>query len=194
MVTVLEIRGAMHRVYLHNLDKNMSEKLSIDQVKKISPKVLLKLIQRAKDFLKKNDIFIDMCKEFDVDPDFIDFVPVKFGDLDVSAQTAFGVITLNYKLLCDGNFFNDYGYLVHESRHYLDQCFGSKPTQGADDGKYLDNPFEEEAFKDQIGYIDDIFGKQEAENYTDNLLDHHEIKNKKERKDKKKTLMDLVDK
>lgn len=167
-------------------------KLSIEQVKKISPKVLLKIIQRAKDYLKDNDIIKDMCNEYDVDVDILDIIPVRFGDLDVSARTEKGIITLSYKLLCDGSFFNEYHYLCHEIRHHLDQCFGDKPTQGAEDGDYLHNPFEQAAFKDQIQYIDDQFGDDEAESYVEHLLDHHDKKGKEKEK-LEKTLMEKVD-
>lgn len=160
----------------------MPQPLSIEQVKKIPPKVLLKLIQRAKDFLKTNKIFLDMCKKYDSDPSFIDNVPVKFGDLDVSARTERGVITLAFKLLCDGDFFKDYSYLCHESEHYLQQTCGDKPTIGADDMDYLKNPYEQEAFATQIEYIKYMFGKEEADKYLDHLLDHHD----KDGKDRKK--------
>ena len=32
-----------------------------------------------------------MCKEYDVDTDIIDMIPVRFGDLDVSARTDHGL-------------------------------------------------------------------------------------------------------
>lgn len=165
--------------------------ISIEKARKIPPKVLLKLINRAKKFLKKNQVVIDMCKEYDLDVDIIDLIPVKFGDLDVSARTDHGVITLNYKLLCDGDFFNDYHYLVHEQKHFFQQCFGDKPTQGADDGNYLDNPYEVDSFQRQVEYIDDMLGEEEAENYIEHLLDHHDVKGK-EKEDKKEELMEKV--
>ena len=165
--------------------------LSIDQVKKISPEVLLKLIQRAKDFLKKNDVIKEMCKTYDITPDFIDLVPMKFGDLDVSARTAKGVITLNYKLLCDGDFFNDYHYLAHELEHFCQQCFGDVATQGANEGDYLANPFEQEGFQRQIEYLDHMYGENKAEDYVEHLLDHHD-KNGKEREKLEKVLTEKI--
>jgi hypothetical protein len=169
------------------------KKLTIEQAKKISPRVLLKIIQRAKDYIKKTDVYKDMCKKCDVDIDVIDLVPVKFGDLDVSARTERGIITLNWKLLCNGNFFNNYHYLVHECDHYYRQCYGERPSKGADDGSYLDNPDEQAAFQKQIRYIDDEFGEDEAEDYVEHLLNHHDVKNSKEREDKKEKLMKDVD-
>jgi hypothetical protein len=157
-----------------------SKKISIDEVRNISPKILLRIINRAKKYLKNNEIIKNMCKEYNLDVNILDIVPIKFGDLDVSARTDHGVITLNYKLLCDGDFFKDYHYICHEFQHFLDQTMGDKPTMGADDGDYLSNPFEQEGFQRQIQYIDDEFGEDEAEKYVDHLLDHHD-KDGKER-------------
>lgn len=134
-----------------------------------------------------------MCKENGVDIDFIDLIPMKFGDLDVSARTEKGVITLNYKLLCDDDFYKDLGYLVHESEHYFQQCFGDGPTKGSDDGNYLDNPYEEEAFQKQVEFMANEFGENEAENYVDHLLEHHDITDKEEKEEKKEELMARVD-
>lgn len=169
------------------------KKIPIEKAKKLPPKTLLKLIQRAKNYLKKNDVFKNMCKEYNADVDVIDLIPIKFGDLDVSARTDHGVITLSWKLLSDGDFFKDYMYIVHECEHYFQQCYGDKPTQGAEDGSYLDNPYEEQGFQRQLEYIDDQFGENEAENYVEHLLDHHKVKDSDDRKDKKETLMELVD-
>lgn len=169
------------------------KKLPIEKVKKIPPKTLLKLIDKMKEFLKTHPIVVDMFKEYDIPIEELDLIPMKFGDLDVSARTDHGIITFSYKLLCDGNFFKDYMYAVHEITHFLQQTTGDKPTQGADDGNYLDNPFEQEGFQRQIEYVDDMFGGNEAENYVEHLLDHHEVKESKDREDKKETLMEMVD-
>ena len=165
---------------------------SIEQIKKVPPKTLLKLIQRAKDFIKKNDVFKDMCREHDVSPDIIDIVPMKFGDLPVSARTAHAVITLNYKLLTSGQFETSYMYIIHEVEHFLSQSFGEKPTPSADQGDYLKNPAEQDAFVRQIEYIDDVFGPDHADSYTEHLLDHHD-KEGDDRDKLKETLMENVD-
>lgn len=73
----------------------------------------------------------------------------------------------------------------------MQQCFGDKPTQGADDGDYLSNPYEQEGFQNQIKHISDHKGDDEAEDYVDHLLDHHDV-SKKDREDKKETLMAKV--
>jgi hypothetical protein len=95
-------------------------------------------------------------------------------------------------LLQDGDFLHDYGYLIHEISHYLQQCFRNKPTQGAESGSYLDNPDEQEGFQNQIKYISEEFGKNKAESYVEELLEHHDIENKKEKKNKKDVLMSKV--
>src|ERR1019366_6415499 len=138
---------------------------SIEAVRKMSPKVLLKIIEKAKKYLKTNEVIIDMCKEYDLDPDIIDLVPMRFGDIDVSARTANGIITFNYKLLCDGDFIKDYQYACHEFLHYIDQCYGEKPTKVATEGDYLENPYEQKAFKYQLKYIENEHGPEEAEKY-----------------------------
>jgi hypothetical protein len=124
--------------------------------------------------------------------DIIDLIPVKFGNLDVSAKTDHGIVILSYQLLCDGDFFDDYSYMIHECTHWFQQCYGDKPTQSADDGSYLDNSFEQAAFKNQVKYIADHKGEEVAEDYVDDLLEHHDIENKKEKEDKKDILMEKV--
>lgn len=165
---------------------------SIEDAKKLPPKFLLQLINKAKNYLKKDNVMQRMCAENDVDIDFIDLIPITFGDLDVSARTEKGIITLNYKLLCDGNFFNDIGYLTHEITHFFQQCFGDGPTKGSNDGNYLDNEFEQQAFQNQVEFMANEFGDHEAEKYVDHLLDHHEITDKKEKEEKKDELMAKV--
>ena len=167
-------------------------KIPLEEAKKLSQKTLLKMIERAKNYLKKNKVYKDMCEERGVDVDVIDLIPMKFGDIDVSARTDHGIITLNYKLLCDGDFFKDYSYIIHECEHYFQQCFGDRPTRGAEEGVYLDNPYEQEGFQRQIEYLDDQYGENEAESYVEHLLDHHDVKDADEREDKKEKLMEKI--
>ena len=166
--------------------------IPLEKVKQFSPQMLLRLINKAKEYLKKDLTWKRICEENGVDVNFIDLIPMCFGDLEVSARTEKGIITLNYKLLCDGDFYKDLGYICHECTHYYDQCFGDKPTQGSDNGDYLSNPHEEKAFKNQVEFMANEYGKDEAEHYVDHLLKHHEITDKKEKKEKKEELMALV--
>jgi hypothetical protein len=165
---------------------------TIEEVKQLSKKTLLKLIERAKKYIKTNNVFKDMCQEYDVNINIIDIIPIKFGELEVSARTAKGIIILNYKLLCDGDFFKDYSYIIHEILHYFQQCYGDAATTGADDGDYLHNPCEQKGFQRQLEYIDDQFGKEEAEGYVEHLLDHHD-KDGKEKEKLKDILMEKVE-
>jgi hypothetical protein len=158
------------------------EKIPLEKVKKIHPEQLLKIINKAKEYLKNNETMQNIAKEYGCDVSIIDLFPTMFGDIDVSAKTDHGVVILNYKLLCDGDFFKDYSYLIHEYTHTFQQCFGDKPTKGADEGDYLKNPYEEEGFQNQIEYIADEFGEDHAEDYVDKLLDHHDKGGKEKEK------------
>jgi len=169
-----------------------NEKLPLSVVKNLPYASLNRMIGKMRQFLKNDGVVQEMFKEYGVDIDEIDLIPMRFGNLDVSAKTDHGVIIFNYKLLTDGDFFKDFSYGVHEMTHWLQQTTGTKPTQSADDGDYLDNPFEQEGFQNQIEYIAKQFGKEEAENYVDDLLEHHEVDDKKEFKKKKKTLMSKI--
>jgi len=158
-----------------------SDKIPLSVVKKLPYKTLNRMIKKMREYLKKDGVVQEMFKEYDVDIEEIDLIPMRFGNLDVSAKTDHGVIIFNYKLLTDGDFFKDFSYGVHEMTHYLQQTTGTKPTQSADDGEYLDNPYEREGFSNQVEYIANQFGPGEAENYVDDLLDHHEIEDENKR-------------
>lgn len=172
----------------------MSEKhhkYSIEQVKKLSPKFLLKIIQKAKNFLKKDETFIKMCKEYNVSTEIIEYIPMYFDDLEVSATTQHGIVYFNYKLLCDGDFSKDFMYAIHESGHVLQQYFNDKATKGANDGDYLDNPYEIESFQNQLEFMNNHLGEKETEKYVDNLLDYHGL-DEEDVNDKKEELMEKV--
>lgn len=155
------------------------------------PKLLLGLINQAKNNLKQNETMQKVFEEHGVPIEYLDYFPMMFADLDVSAKTVKGVIYLNHKLLCDGDFFKDQMYLVHEAIHVLQQGFGDRPTKGSDEGEYLDNEYEIESFQNQLEWMANELGEDEAEKYVDHLLDHHEIKDE-EAEEKKDELMTLV--
>lgn len=160
-----------------------NQKIPLSQVKKLPYHSLNRLLSKLRKFLKEDETVKNMFKEYEVDIQELDFIPMKFGDLDVSAKTDHGVIIYNYNLLTDGDFFKDFSYGVHEITHWLQQTTGTKPTKSSDDGNYLDNPFEQEGFQNQVGYIADNFGDEEAEKYVDHLLDYHEADKKEDRKE-----------
>jgi hypothetical protein len=159
------------------------KKIPLSQVKKLPYVTLNRMLSKLRKFLKEDETVQKMFKEYEVDIQEIDYIPMKFGDLDVSAKTDHGVIIYSYNLLTDGDFFKDFSYGVHEITHWLQQTTGSKPTKSSDDGNYLDNPFEQEGFQNQISYIANNFGEDEAEEYVDHLLDYHEADSKDERKE-----------
>jgi len=163
-------------------------KINIDEIKKLPNSFFKKIIKKAKIFLKKDKTMINIFKKYNFDVNIIDLIPTYFDDLDVSAKTDHGVVILNYKLLQDGDFFKDYSYLIHEYTHWAQQCLGNKPTQSANDGSYLHNKYEQEGFKNQVEYIANHFGDENAEKYVDNLLNYHNIKTKKE-KDKLEAIL-----
>jgi hypothetical protein len=168
------------------------EKIPLSQIKKLPYKSLNRMIKKMREYLKTNEVVQKMFDEYGVDISEIDLIPMMFGNLDVSAKTDHGVIIFNYKLLCDADWFEDFSYGVHEMTHWLQQTTGSKATKSSDEGSYLDNPYEQEGFQNQVQYIADQFGDDKAEQYVDDLLEHHEVENKKEVEDKKETLMAKV--
>lgn len=167
-------------------------KFSLEEVKKLPYRSLERFLEKLRAYLKKDEVVQKMFKEYGADINEIDFIPMKFDDIDVSAKTDHGIIIYNYELLTDGDFFKDFSYGVHEITHYLQQTCGKEATQSSEDGNYLDNPFEEEGFKNQIEWISKEFGEGEADKYVENLLDHHEVEKKDEREEKKEELMAQV--
>ena len=156
----------------------------------LSPKLLLAIINKAKENIKESDTYREICDDFDLDYDAIDLVPVKFADIYVSGKTDAGIITLNLSILNKKDMAEVEHLLVHEFYHVVSQC--EAPTRSADDGDYLSNPDEFSAFQHQVKYLDEEEDPEAAEDYVEQVLDHHEEKGK-ERKDKKENLMLLVD-
>jgi hypothetical protein len=152
----------------------------------------------ALDKIKKrvftHSVVKDMLKKYDIDEDELDLVPMCFAEIPVSARTDHGVIYINIELAKDGNIKEDDHYIVHEMTHYCQQTTGDSPTQSSDDGSYLDNPIEQEGFRNQTKYIADTKGKKEAEKYVEQVLDHHENddQDKKKRKERKDCLLAIA--
>lgn len=164
-----------------NKEAKKDKSLSMAQIKKLPYKSLNRMIKKMRDYLKKDETVNDMFKKYDVDIEEIDLIPMRFGKLDVSAKTDHGVIIFNYTLLTDGDFFKDFSYGVHEMTHWLQQTARKSATTSSDDGDYLHNKFEQEGFQNQVEYIANQFGDGEAENYVDDLLDHHDKKGKEKK-------------
>lgn len=170
----------------------MSKKITLKALKSLPSHFLMKVINKGKKFIKNDEVMIKICKDHDVDISIIDYIPTYFKDLDVSAKTDHGIVYLSYNLLLDGFDKMDYGYLVHEYCHWFEQCLSDKPTQGSDEGNYLDNPHEQRAFTNQVEYISNNFGEDEAEEYVDDLLEHHDIDDENEIDEKKEILLSQV--
>jgi hypothetical protein len=168
------------------------EKYTLQQIKSIPPKVLLTIIGRLKKYLATNKQMQGIFDEYDVAIEELEFIPMAFSELDVSARCEHGIIYFSYELLCDGDFFKDYGYALHECTHWLQQTANTTATQGADDGNYLDNPYEVEGFQNQIEWMADNFGKEEAEDYTDKMLDHNGLEGE-DKEEKKEELTKQVE-
>lgn len=155
----------------------------------LNPAPLFPLISNLKENLKSNKIYLDLAEEYHQDPNIIDYVPITFGDLDVSARTNKGIIYLNYSLLPKPEEIS--GYLIHELTHWFQQCLGAGPTKGSTDDDYLDNPYEIDAFNTQTKYISDTKSDEAAEKYVEKVLDHHEVP-QKERPKRKDQLLELA--
>lgn len=161
-------------------------------MKNASVKLMFRIIDAAKAFLKKDKNMIKTFQEYEAPIEIIDYIPVFFKEIDVSATTEKGIIYLNKKLLEDKDFFKNYGYFAHEITHFLQQCFNDKPTKSSDDGNYLENEYELEAFQNQVKFLSDHLGDDDAEEYVDDLVEYHEVpKNKAE--DKKEELLEKVE-
>lgn len=146
------------------------------------------IIKEMRKRVKSDPVIVAKFKEYKVPLDNIDLVHIEFTDLDVSAKTKNKKIYLNRAMLNkDSEVGDPTAYLAHELIHYLQQSTGKVKTNNTDD--YLDQDNEVEAFKAQIDYKEKHEGKDEAEEYVDELLDYHKYKGKKREK-KEKELLD----
>lgn len=161
-------------------------------IEKISKKAQMNpsdLIDIVKQRVKKSDAVKKVFEKYKLDIDEIDLAPVCFADLDVSARTDHAIIYLNWQLL-DGDPNNIDHYLAHEFTHFCQQTTGNSPTKGSTDDTYLDNPAEQEGFSAQTEYLSETRDPEIAEEYIENVLDHHDIDGK-ERSEKRKKLLRL---
>jgi hypothetical protein len=158
-------------------------------------KKLAPILEALKKRVFDSDVVKDMLKEYDIDRAEIDLWPICAAKIPVSARTDHGVIYINVDLLLDenGNVREDVvksdHYLPHEMTHACQQTTGNKATPGSTEDTYLDNPIEQEGFQNQTKYISDTQGKGAAEEYIEQVLDHHtknnvDDKKRESRKDK----------
>lgn len=166
-------------------------KFELEDIKKIPHLQLLKIIEKIKARLKTNETVQKVFKKYGLNLDEIDYIPVCFADIDVSARTDHGIIYLNYGLLADGDFEEDDHYLVHEMTHFAQQTTGDGPTEGSTEDTYLDNKYEQEGFRAQTEYLSETRDDSAAKNYINKVLDHHDVPTK-ERDKRKEQLLQLA--
>jgi hypothetical protein len=145
-------------------------------------------LEKIKQRVFKHDVIKDMLKEYDLDEDELQYVPMCWAEIPVSARTDHGVIYINVDL-ADDDVGEDDHYLAHEMTHYCQQTTGDKPTPATTTENYLDSPVEQEGFQNQTKYIADTKGEDEAEDYVEKVLDHHthdvnDDKKREKRRDK----------
>ena len=148
-------------------------------------------IKKLKEGVKKEQEFLDKCKEYGISPDFVGGVEISFDDdLDVSAKTINGEIFLNGALFDADNWIDQIRYTLHELIHCMQQEAG-KVNEKTNNEDYLDDPNEVEAFQAQIAYMADHESPKEIQEYLEQLLDHHNIQGK-ERREKIKELTEEI--
>lgn len=165
---------------------------TLEEVRSIPVEKLLEIINAVKEKVKKNQVVIDLFKDYEKNVNEIDLVPMFFADIPVSARTEKAIIYFSYSLLCDGDFEKDDHYMAHELTHFLQQTCNNKPTKGSTENNYLDNKYEKEGFQIQTKYISDTRNDDIAEKYIEKVLDHHEVDDFSDRKKRKKELLKLL--
>lgn len=147
------------------------------------------LIEKMRGVAKSDLGIKEKFKEYNIPLDDINGVHIEFADIDVSAKTKDGRIYLNNKLLDDSDPLEaSVHYVIHELVHVLQQKTNKTHLEN-ESNDYLDKPTEEEAFCLQVDFKRREEGEEEAEEYVDGLLSHHNLSGR-ERKEKKRELMD----
>lgn len=150
------------------------------------------LLSKVRTELMNDSIAKDICKENDIDEEFLAGVPIRFDKLDVSAKTINSEIILNTKLM-EKSFDIIMRYVIHELVHAIQHSERNGKRKKEDkSADYLDKESEIEAFQKQVLYESEVNGEKSAEKYVDGLLDYHDIEGK-EGKEKKRELMEEVD-
>lgn len=151
-----------------------------------------KIVADLKDFLKSNNIFKELCDEYEQDVSILDGIPVVFtSEIDVTAKTINAKVFLNTSLV-DEKFEIMARYLIHELAH----CFQHMENEGKKQDKnkkdYLNRPEELEAFQYQIKFDAKERSGEKANDYVNDLLSYHDIP-KSKRDIKKRELMNKLD-
>ena len=149
-----------------------------------------KILDQVRQKAKEDETVREIFDEYELDLDEIDYLPMCFADLDVSARTMHGIIYFNLKLLEDPDPIEKImEYYTHEITHTAQQTTGDGPTEGSsDDSDYLSNKFEQEGFQNQTKYISRNESPEKAEAYVEKVLEHHSVP-ESEKEEKKEDLL-----
>ena len=162
--------------------------------KKIKPlEKKTKMVAKLKDYLRADEVYKELCQEYNQDPDILDGIPVVFtNEIDVSAKTINAKVFLNSALL-DEKIELIARYLLHELTH----CFQHMEKEGKKEKRknkvYLNRPEEMEAFQYQIKFDAKKRSDKSVNKYVNDLLSYHDYP-EKERPEKKKELMEKLNK
>ena len=106
-------------------------------------------------------------------------------DLDVTAKTINGEVTLN-KSLMEKSFDTLMRYVIHEFVHVCQHIKNQKGKSKSSktDHTYLDNPEEIEAFKWQSLHTKLEEGEGELDEYLDDLMEYHDLSKSKAKRKK----------
>ena len=149
---------------------------------------------KIKEELCADPIAKKILDKFNMPEEVIQGLSISFDeDLDVTAKTVNGEVTLN-KTLLDKSFHTLMRYVIHELVHVCQHIRDEdkKPKKSPKGKGYLENKEEIEAFKWQTLYETETKGEDKAEEYLENLLEFHKIP-KKEREDKIEELKDYLE-
>jgi hypothetical protein len=152
------------------------------------------ILADLKEALKSNKIAKKILKKFSLESDIIDGMVLKFDEeLDVTAKTINGEVALNENLF-QKSFETIMRYVIHEFVHVCQHIKNQKgkTKKSKTDDTYLDNPEELEAFKWQTLYTKDAEGMDSVEEYLEELMDYHDVPEKKQ-EDKIEELKDYLE-
>ena len=138
--------------------------------------------------LMNDSVAKEICKENNIGTWFLESVPIRYEDLDVTAKTVNGNIILNPKLM-KKPFKILMRYVIHEMVHAIQHIeeYGKKQTDKKKN--YLNREDEIEAFQYQVKYDEAQRGEEKVDEYVDGLLRYHDIP-EEQREEKKIEIME----
>ena len=149
-------------------------------------------LSRIRTALMNDPVAKEICKENNIGVWFLESVPIRYEDLEVTAKTVNGNIILNPKLM-KKSFEILMRYVIHEMVHAIQHIeeYGKKQTDKKKN--YLNREDEIEAFQYQVKFDESQRGEDKVDEYVDGLLSYHDVP-KDQREDKKKEIMERADK